>query len=166
MTAAEDAFDRVRRKMVTARIEFMGQLATFSKEELAALQEGEKSPIYISHLLYIIDGLALEQMHRVQEEDDPFLENLAERVPEVVHSTPPPQTLDAVLGGMAARREEMFEYLAGLSADAWERPFQQQEWGTRKFYQLVSMLPLYDQQHTHQLQALKKIQKSEESQET
>jgi hypothetical protein len=105
-------------------------------------------------------------MHRVQEEEDPLLENLAERVPEVVHSMPPPNSLDAVLGGMVARREEMFEYLASLSADAWERPFHQHEWGARKFYQLVSMLPLYDQQHTHQLQALKEIQKSQESQET
>jgi len=162
MAAGEDVFDRVRRKMVAARIEFMGQLATFGKKELAA-QEGEKSAIYISHLLYIIDGLALEQMRRVQEEEDPLLENLAERVPEIVRDTPPPRSLEAVLGGMVARREEMFEYLASLSATAWERPFHQREWGARQFYQLVSMLPLYDQQHTHQLLALKAAQESQET---
>ncbi|MBA2681817.1 MAG: hypothetical protein H0U76_25905 [Ktedonobacteraceae bacterium] len=154
MAAIEETFDRVRRKMVTARIEFMSQLATFCKEELAASGD-EKSPIYISHLLYIIDGLALEQMQRVQQEDDPLLENFAERVPAVVSEVPAPRSLESVLAGMAARREDMFGYLASLSSDAWERPFHQQEWGTRKFYQLVSMLPLYDQQHTRQLVALK-----------
>ncbi|GAC1370047.1 MAG: hypothetical protein PVS3B1_19050 [Ktedonobacteraceae bacterium] len=153
----EEAFDRVRRRMVAARIEFMGQLATFGKAELTA-QADEKSPVHISHLLYIIDGLALEQMQRVQEEDNPLLENFAAQVPAVARRMQAPRSLDAVLAGMAARREEMFEYLASLPADAWERPFHHQEWGTHKFHHLVNMLPLYDQQHTRQLAALKEDQ--------
>ena len=161
MAVVEDAFDRIRRKMVAARIEFMSQLATFHREDLVAQTfQGEKSPIYISHLLYIVDGLALEQMRRVQEEEDPLLENFVEQVQLVAHAAHPPHSLEAVLAGMAARREEMFEYLAHLPAEAWERPFHHDEWGSRKFYQLVSMVPLYDQQHTRQLMDLKTEQKA------
>ena len=38
MTTVESPFDKARRKMVAARIEFMGQLARFSKEELKQAQ--------------------------------------------------------------------------------------------------------------------------------
>ncbi len=65
MTTEERPFDRVRRKMVAARVEFIGQLAKFSKEELsAAPAEGEWSPLELAHHLYVADGLALEQMRR------------------------------------------------------------------------------------------------------
>ena len=56
---------------------------------------------------------------------------------------------------MAARREEIFEYLAGLPAEAWERPFRHPDWGQCKFYQLVNVLPLHDQMHAKQLAAMK-----------
>jgi hypothetical protein len=152
MAAVEGTFDRVRRRMVTARIEFMSQLATFHKDDLSTQAvKSEKSPVYISYLLYIIDSLALEQMRRVQSEDDPLLENVAEQVPLVARTSHLPQSLEAVLAAMAARRKETFEFLAALSAEAWERPFHHSEWGDHKFYQLVSMLPLYDQQYTRQL---------------
>ena len=57
---------------------------------------------------------------------------------------------------MAARREELFEYLSGLPADVWERPLRHHLWGPMKFYQLVNILYTHDQQHTQQLAAIKK----------
>ena len=156
MTTVESSFDKVRRKLVTARIEFMGQLAKFSKAELLLQSTGEEwSPLQIAHHLYIADGLGLEQMKRVQEEDNPLVGNLAEEAPHLTLTSDAPASLDAVLAGMAARREELFEYLASLSPDDWERPFLHPEWGARKFYQLVNVLPIHDQQHTQQLALLK-----------
>jgi hypothetical protein len=156
MTTVERPFEKVRRKMVAARIEFMGQLAKFSKDELAHYtDQGEWSPLKIAYHLYIADGLALEQMRRIQTEDNPVIPNLSELAPQQTRESEPPASLDAVLAGMAARREEIFEFLAGLSDEAWERPFQHAEWGERKFYQLVNILPLHDQQHAQQLTMMK-----------
>ncbi len=60
MTTQERPFDRARTKMVAARIEFIGQLAKFSKDELSkAPAEGEWSPLELAHHLYVADGLAL-----------------------------------------------------------------------------------------------------------
>lgn len=151
----ETPFEKVRRKLVAARIGFMAQLARFSKGALKQPEgEGktgtEETPLCIAYHLYIVDGIALEQMRRVQEEDNPEIEEfdvLAARVT----STEPPISLDAVLGGMAARREELFEYLASLPLDAWEHPYHHETWGERKFYQLVNALAQHDKTHTEQL---------------
>jgi hypothetical protein len=156
MTTVESSFEKVRRKLVAARIEFMGQLAKFSKNELTQQPaDSGWSPLLLAYHLYIADGLALEQMQRVQDEELPLLEDLAEGVPRLTDSAEPPASLDAVLAGLAARREEIFEYLSNLPEDAWVRPFRYPELGERKFYQLVNILPQHDQEHTRQLAAIK-----------
>jgi hypothetical protein len=142
--------------MVAARIEFMGWLAKFSKGELAqSSADSEYSPLQLAYHLYIADGLALEQMQRVQSEENPLLEDLAVEVPRLIRSTEPPASLDAVLGGLAARREEIFEYLSSLPAEAWLRPFHHAEQQECKFYQLIELLPQFDQEHARQLAAIK-----------
>ncbi|HLJ33306.1 MAG TPA: DinB family protein [Ktedonobacteraceae bacterium] len=160
MTTIEKPFDKVRRKMVAARIEFLGQLAKFSKEELQQQPaEGEWSPLELAYHLYIADGLALEQMQLVQNEDNPEIVAPEEEAPRRTRAASPPVSLDSVLGGMAARREEIFQYLSTLPVEAWERPFHHHSWGQRKFYQLVNILPIHDQIHTQQLAEIKeKIQ--------
>ncbi len=156
MATLENPFDKVRRKMVAARIEFMGQLATFRNDEVTRESgEDEWSPLQLAHHLYISDGLALEQMQLVQNEDNPLVAEVGEEAPRRTRASEPPASLDAVLGGMAARREELFEYLAGLPADAWERPFRHPSWGQLKFYQLVNVLPAHDQLHAKQLTDIK-----------
>jgi hypothetical protein len=156
MATLENPFEKVRRKMVEARIEFMGQLAKFSAGELA-MQPGEDewSPLQLAHHLYIADGLTLEQMQIVQNEDNPLVMNLDEETPRRTRASEPPASLDAVLAGMAARREEIFEYLAALPVDAWERPFRHPNWGQLKFYQAVNVLPAHDRMHAQQLVDIK-----------
>jgi hypothetical protein len=78
-----------------------------------------------------------------------------EETPRLTRSSEPPASLEAVLAGMAARREEIFEYLAALPVEAWERPFRHPVWGERKFYQMVNVLPFHDQMHAQQLAAMK-----------
>ncbi len=157
MTTVQSPFDKVRRKLVAARIEFMGQLAKFSKEELAQEPAPEEwSPLRLAHHLYIADGLVLEQLQRVQEEDNPLIIELEEESPHLTRTSEPPVSLDAVLAGMAARREDLLEYLSSLPADVWERPLHHPLWGSMKFYQLVNILYIHDQQHTQQLAAIKK----------
>src|SRR5207249_1680363 len=110
--------------MVAARIEFMSQLARFSPDELDKhFVEGEWTPLQLAHHLYLADGLALEQLKLVQDEDNPMIVATEEETPHLTNSTPTPASLDSVLAGMAARREEIFEYLSALPTDAWERPF-------------------------------------------
>jgi hypothetical protein len=156
MATLVNPFEKVRPKMVAARIEFMGQLATFSNDEIAREPgEDEWCPLQLAHHLYIADGLALEQMQLVQNEDNPLVANVGEEAPRRTRSSEPPASLDAVLAGMAARREELFEYLASLPADAWERPFLHQNWGQLKFYQLVNVLPAHDRLHAQQLTDIK-----------
>lgn len=156
MATLENPFDKVRRKMVTARIEFMGQLATFSHDEITREPgEDEWSPLQLAHHLYIADGLALEQMQLVQNEDNPLIADVNEEAPRRTRSSEPPASLDAVLAGMAARREELFEYLASLQVDAWEKPLRHPNWGQLKFYQLVNVLPVHDQMHAQQLTDIK-----------
>jgi hypothetical protein len=156
MATLENPFDKVRRKMVAARIEFIGQLATFSNDEIAREPgEDEWSPLQLAHHLYIADGLALEQMQLVQNEENPLVADLNEETPRQTRSSEPPVSLDAVLAGMAARREELFEYMTNLPVDAWERPFRHPNWGQLKFYQLANILPAHDQQHAKQLTDIK-----------
>ncbi len=156
MATLENPFEKVRSKMVAARIEFMGQLATFSKDEITREPgEDEWSPLQLANHLYIADGLALEQMQLVQNEDNPILTNLEEDTPRLTRASEPPVSLDAVLAGMAARREELYEYMANLPVDAWERPFRHPSWGQLKFYQLVNILPAHDRTHAQQLTNIK-----------
>ena len=156
MATLGNPFEKVRSKMVAARIEFMGQLATFSKDEITREPgEDEWSPLQLANHLYIADGLALEQMQLVQNEDNPILTNLEEDTPRLTRASEPPVSLDAVLAGMAARREELYEYMANLPVDAWERPFRHPSWGQLKFYQLVNILPAHDRTHAQQLTNIK-----------
>ena len=156
MASLENPYEKVRPKMVAARLEFMKQLAKFSKDELKKQPAGDEwSPLQIAHHLYIADGLALEQMQLVQTEDNPLIIATEDETPRLTRASEPPASLDAVLAGMAARREELFEYLANLPAEAWERPFRHPKWGERKFYQLLNLLPLHDQMHAQQLVNLK-----------
>ncbi len=157
MASVENPFDKVRRKMVAARVEFMAQLAKFTSDELTRppADGNEWTPLQIAYHLYIADGLALEQIQRVQEEDNPLILVLEEETPRLTREAEPPSSLDSVLAGMAARREEVFEYLSQLLDDAWERPFQHPNWGQLKFYQLVNILPQHDRLHAQQLADIK-----------
>ncbi len=156
MAAVENPYEKVHRKMVAARIEFMAQLAKFSKDELRKQPAGgEWSALELAHHLYIADGLALEQMKLVQNEENPVVVATEEETPRLTRSSEPPASLEAVLAGMAARREEIFEFLAALPVEAWERPFRHPAWGERKFYQMVNILPFHDQMHAQQLAAMK-----------
>ena len=156
MATVENPFEKVRRKMVAARIEFMEQLTKFSKDELTRQPgEDEWSPLQLAHHLYIGDGLALEQMRIVQNEDNPLVIAAEEETPILTRASEPPVSLDAVLAGMAARREELFEYLASLPVNAWERPLRHPNWGQLKFYQLVNILPVHDKTHAQQLATIK-----------
>jgi DinB superfamily len=159
----ENPFVCVRRKMVVARIEFMGCLAAFNREQLSStVTEEGHSPLQIAHHLYLVDGLVAQQIHRVQEEDDPVLINPIELPADYcpaasVESVPDSTafTLEAILSGMAARREEIFTYLAALPALAWERTFHFAEPAPLCFYQLINLLSLHDQQHACQLTTMK-----------
>jgi len=156
MALLENPFEKVRQKLVTARLEVMSQLAKFNQRELALTPTPDNwSALTLAYHIYIADGLALEQMRRVQEEDNPLIEALDEEIPRRTRESEPPASLEAVLGGMAARREEVFEYLSSLPATVWERPFRHPQWGQLKFYQLVNILPQHDQQHARQLAELK-----------
>lgn len=157
MSSVENPFDKVRRKMVAARLEFMGQLAKFSSEELARnpMGEDEWTPLQLAYHLYVADGLALEVLQKIQTEDNPLVEDLAEETPRRTREAEPPATLDAVLGGMVARREELFQYLSELPDDAWERPLRHPTFGPLKFYQIVNVLPAHDKLHAQQLADIK-----------
>ena len=156
MALLENPFEKVRPKMVAARLELMSQLAKFGPRELRSTPQPDAwSALVIAHHVYITDGLSLELMHRVQDEENPLLNAPDEEAPRRTRASEPPISLDAVLGGMAARREELFEYLSSLSPDAWERPFRHPSWGQLKFYQLANILPEHDRLHAQQLADLK-----------
>lgn len=157
MASIENPFDKVRRKMVAARLEFMAQLAKFSSEELARnpMGEDEWTPLQLAYHLYVADGLALETLQKIQSEDNPLVEDLAEETPRRTRASEPPASLDAVMGGMVARREELFQYLSELPDDAWERPLRHPTFGPLKFYQVVNVLPAHDKLHAQQLADIK-----------
>lgn len=156
MTTTEKPFAKAHRKLVDARIQFLGQLAKFSKAELAQSVPGEDwTPVQIAQHLYIADGLVLDELKRVQQEDNPLIAVLEEETPRQTNAAEPPASLDAVMAGMAARREAIFEFLSQLPDEAWERPFQHQNKGQLKFYQLVNILPQHEQLHTEQLAKMK-----------
>ena len=157
MSSVENPFDKVRRKMVAARIEFMGQLAKFSSEELARNPTGEDewTPLQLAYHLYVADGVALETLQKIQNEDNPLIEDLAQESPRRTRESEPPASLDAVMGGLVARREELFQYLSDLPDDAWERPLRYSTLGPLKFYQVVNILPAHDKLHAQQLAEIK-----------
>jgi hypothetical protein len=156
MATLENPFEKVRSKMVAARLEFIGQLATFSNDEITREpSEDEWSPLQLANHLYIADGLALEQMQIVQNEDNPLVSDLEEETPRRTRSAELPVSLNAVLAGMAARREELYKYMTTLPVDAWERPLRHPSWGQLKFYQLVNILPAHDRTHAKQLTNIK-----------
>ena len=156
MATVENPFEKIRLKMVSARIEFMSQLAKFSNNELTKRFTAEEwSPLQLANHLYVADGLALEQMQQIQAEDNPLLADTSEVAPQLTREADDPASLDVVLAGMAARREEIFAYLSNLSIESWERPFQHPAWGSLKFYQFVNVLPQHDMQHARQLSSIK-----------
>ena len=156
MTTVENPYEKVRRKMVAARVEFLGELAKFNKNEVSKRPaEGEWSPLELANHLYIADGLALEQIKQVQTEDNPMVVASEEEAPRRTNAAELPASLEAVLGGMAARREEIFEYLSTLPSDAWVRPFRHHAWGQLKFYQMINILPVHDQMHAKQLSVIR-----------
>ena len=70
MATVENPYEKVRSKMVAARLEFLSQLATFNNKEIAREPgENEWSPLQLANHLYVADGLALEQMQIVQNGD-------------------------------------------------------------------------------------------------
>ena len=157
MATVDNPFDKVRGKMVAARIEFMGQLAKFNNEELLRNTAGEDewTPLQLAHHLYVADGLALETMQQIQSEDNPLISDLGEETPRRTREAEKPTTLDAVLGGMAARREELFQYLSELPNDAWERPLRYHTLGQLKFYQVVNIVAAHEKMHAQQLADIK-----------
>src|SRR5437660_10754019 len=94
-------------------------------------------------------------MQLVQNEDTPLVTATEEETPRRTRAAEPPASLDAVLAGMAARSEEVFQYLSELPVDDWERPFRHPNWGQLKFYQMVNNLPQNDNMHTLQLVDIK-----------
>src|SRR5579875_1628014 len=156
MATLENPFEKARGKMVAARIELMSHLAKFSHDELRrAPAPGEWSALDIANHVHIADGLALEQMRQVQEGENPLVADVSEEAPRLTRESEPPPSLEAALSGMAARREEIFEYLRTLAPDAWERPFRHPTWGQLKFYQMVNILYQHDKLHAQQLADLK-----------
>src|SRR5258706_16350401 len=142
MASLENPYEKVRPKMVAARRELMKQLAKFSKDELKKQPAGDEwSPLQIAHHLYIADGLALEQMQLVQTEDNPLIIATENETPRLTRASEPPASLDAVLAGMAARREELFGEPAIFATAASGRPFLPPEMGEGKFHQLADFLP-------------------------
>src|SRR5260370_26833182 len=99
--------------------------------------------------------MAVETMQRIRMEQTLLAENRKEKAPAVTRVAEPPASLDAVLAGMAARREELFQYLSELPDDAWERPARHPIWGQIKFYQLVNVLPTHEKMHAQQLADIK-----------
>src|SRR5579864_3922265 len=151
----ESAFARAQRKMVAARIEFLAALARVNPEELVTPVGEEWSPLQIAYHLSITDGLALEQMHRIQEEDNPHIINITEIVPHTPKSILPSLSLASVLATMMAQREETFCYLSSLPETAWERSFRHEQWGQCKFSQFVNLLSLQDKMATRQLETIR-----------
>lgn len=156
MATLENPFGKVHPKMLAARLELIGQLAKFTRDELSTPPApGEWSALEIAYHVYQADGNALEQLHQVQEEDNPLIAIPPEGITGQTNEPEPPFSLEAILAGMAARREELFEYLNALPPEAWDRPFRHPTWGQLKFYQMVNILPQHDQTHAQQLTELK-----------
>jgi len=115
--------EKVRPKMVAARIELLSALAKFKHDELTRFPEQDEwSALEIANHVYLADGLALEQMQLSRTRIIPPVVAVDEEAPRRTREAELPASLEAVLAGMAARREEIFEYLSALTSEAWERP--------------------------------------------
>lgn len=156
MATLESPFEKVRPKLVSARIELISQLAKFETAELVMSPAADAwSALEIAQHVYTTDGLALEQLRLIQDNENPLIAAIEEESPRRTRASTPPATLEAALAGMAARREELFEYLSALPTEVWERPCRHPNWGQLKFYQLVNVLPQHDHAHAQQLGELK-----------
>lgn len=156
MATLENPFEKVRPKMVAARIALISQLAKFEQAELTlTTAASEWSALDIAQHVYVTDGLILEQLRLIQAEENPLIVAPEEEAPRLTRTSEPPVSLEAALVGMAARREDLFEYLSTLPPVDWERPFRHPHWGQLQCYQLVNILPQHDQAHTRQLADLK-----------
>ena len=154
--AEKSAFARAQRRMVAARIEFLAALARIQPADLSIVPiEEEWSPLQIVHHLSVTDSLALEQMRRIQEEESSQIVNIAEVALNILTNSSSSLSLASLLATMTAQREAIFLYLFNLPEAAWERSFQQEQWGQRKFYQFVNMLPLQDKMATRQLETIR-----------
>ncbi len=157
MTVEATSFEQIRRRMTAARIAFIGRLAKFNRAELSQMPaDGSWSPLQIAYHLYLADGRALAQMQRVQSEVDPHFTDTDYTLPSPV-AVEPELTLEMVLAGLAARREEIFEFLATLTSDSWQRPYHNCSDEQCSFLQLVDELPAHDEEHTQQLLTLKEL---------
>lgn len=157
MEDEQNLFEAFRGKLVAARIAFLGQLAKFSREELALSPgKAEWSPIQVAYHLYVTDGETLEQMQRVQSEENPLLSFAEiERPAQLGANTELPATLEAIMAGMAARREELFQFLSTLPRSGWERLYRHPRQGQLNFSQLVQFLVDHDQRHSQHLARIK-----------
>jgi hypothetical protein len=156
MASEEITFEQVWWRMVAARLEFMCQLAKFRADELERPpQNGGSSPLQVVMQVYMTDGLILEQLRSVQEEDNPSISRMISPLPTSVAE--PFVTLEKLLTDMATRRTTIFQYLASLSEAGWKHSLHHKAWGVLDFCQLASLLALYDQQHTQQLVALQEV---------
>ncbi|HLZ62047.1 MAG TPA: DinB family protein [Ktedonosporobacter sp.] len=152
MELSEHSYEQIRQKLVTARNNFMGQLAKFEKDELL-LQPGENewSALQVALHLSIVDGLALEEIKRVQWEENPLIVRLDQIAPRMTEEAELPASLDIVLADMAAKREGIFAFLKQLPKEAWERRCRYENWGQLTFAQFIDGLVQHDRLHTEQL---------------
>jgi hypothetical protein len=101
--------------------------------------------------LSLVDGLALEEMKRVQREENPLLVRLDQIAPRMTEEAALPASLEIVLADMAAKREETLDFLKQLSQEAWERGCRYEGLGQLTFAQFLDGLVQHDRLHTEQL---------------
>lgn len=156
MAGIESPFVKVRRRLVMARIEFMSQLAAFKPEDLSrSFSTDGESPLLIAYHLAMIEVVALQQLRRIQSEDNPHFDTLLQLLPVETELGDTVLSLESVLAEMFTRRSELLSYLSRAPLSNWDRPFVFASWGSRRFYQLVNMLPLHDRQHARQLATMR-----------
>jgi hypothetical protein len=152
---AETSFEKVQRKLVAARIELLSRLSEFNADELN--QPGPEdgwTALQIAWHVSIAEKLAMEEVQRVVNEDNPMIENLSVKAPHVTNQTPPPP-LPEVLDALNASREALFTYLSALPESDWTRSLQSPQWGNLKLYQIVNVLQIHEHTHAQQLETIK-----------
>src|SRR5260370_39860333 len=96
MATLENPFEKVRSKMVAARIELISQLAKFEHDELTVVPAPDAwSALEIAHHVYVADGLALEQLQMIQSEENPLIGAPEEEAPHRTRASEPPVSLEA-----------------------------------------------------------------------
>ena len=152
MELSQHTYEGLRQEFVTARINFMVQLAKFAQDELVRQPgENEWSALQVALHLSIVDGLALEEMQRVQQEENYLIIRFEEIAPRMTYEAALPASLDSVLAEMAAKREEIFAFLQQLPEAAWERLCRYAGMGQLTFAQFLDGLVQHDHLHTEQL---------------